>query len=154
MDKTPQAEQWPKDASVHLQVAASCKAKGAKACDIHGIDLSESSQVRKFADDVLAKHKTVDVLVNNAGMGTSSGSGPIKGELTVTQVLFIYDGLLMTQMAGLHRLTKCVAAQCVSVDKPLILLHLLDSCLCWASPNLHLHATMRHVILVLCCCRL
>ena len=118
MDKTPKAERWPKDASVHLQVAASCKAKGAKACDIHGIDLSESSQVRKFADDVLAKHKTVDVLVNNAGMGTSSGSGPIKGELTVTWVLFIYDGLLMTQMAWLYRLTKCVAAQCVSVDKP------------------------------------
>lgn len=32
-----------------------------------------------FADDVLHKYKNVDVLVNNAGMGTKSGSGPVKG---------------------------------------------------------------------------
>ena len=44
------------------------------------MDLSESAQVRKFADDVLVKYKTVDVLVNNAGMGTPSGSGPIEGK--------------------------------------------------------------------------
>ena len=46
------------------------------------MDLSESSQVRKFADDVLAKYKTVDVLVNNAGMGTPSGSGPVEGRIS------------------------------------------------------------------------
>ena len=63
-----------------LQTAASCKAKGAAAVDVHGIDLSKSAEVHKFTQDVLAKYKTVDVLVNNAGMGTSSGSGPIDGE--------------------------------------------------------------------------
>ena len=62
-----------------LQTAASCKAKGAPACDTHGVDLSQMSQVRKFTADVLAKHKSVDVLVNNAGMGAKSGAGPIKG---------------------------------------------------------------------------
>ena len=63
-----------------MQTAASCKAKGAPSCDTHGIDLSKSDEVRKFARDVLDKYKNVDVLVNNAGMGPSSGSGPIKGE--------------------------------------------------------------------------
>lgn len=63
-----------------LQTAASCKAKGAAAVDVHGIDLSKSAEVNKFTQDVLAKYKSVDVLVNNAGMGTSSGSGPIDGE--------------------------------------------------------------------------
>ena len=48
--------------------------------DVHGIDLSKSAEVNKFTHDVLAKYKSVDVLVNNAGMGTSSGSGPIDGE--------------------------------------------------------------------------
>lgn len=67
-----------------LQTAASCKAKGAPACDIHGVDLSQMAQVRKFASDVLAKYKNVDVLVNNAGMGTPSGSGPVKGILCTT----------------------------------------------------------------------
>lgn len=62
------------------ETAASCKEKGAPAVDVHGVDLSESSQVRKFADDVLGKYKNVDVLVNNAGMGPSSGGGPVKGD--------------------------------------------------------------------------
>ena len=68
-----------------LQTAASCKEKGAPAVDVHGVDLSESSQVRKFADDVLGKYKNVDVLVNNAGMGPSSGGGPVKGKGTIVQ---------------------------------------------------------------------
>jgi len=70
-----------------LQTAASCKEKGAPAVDVHGVDLSESSQVRKFADDVLGKYKNVDVLVNNAGMGPSSGGGPVKGEGATVQSL-------------------------------------------------------------------
>jgi len=70
-----------------LQTAASCKEKGAPAVDVHGVDLSESSQVRKFADDVLGKYKNVDVLVNNAGMGPSSGGGPVKGKGATVQSL-------------------------------------------------------------------
>ncbi|KAL3140443.1 hypothetical protein ABBQ38_004702 [Trebouxia sp. C0009 RCD-2024] len=62
------------------ETAASCKAKGAPACDTHGVDLSHMSQVRTFTADVLAKHKSVDVLVNNAGMGARSGAGPIEGD--------------------------------------------------------------------------
>lgn len=61
------------------QTAKACKAKGAAAVDIHGIDLSKSAEVHKFADDVLAKYKNVDILVNNAGMGPSP-SGPIEGD--------------------------------------------------------------------------
>lgn len=64
---------------VCLQTATSCKKLGAPAVDIHAIDLSKSEEVRKFAKDVLDKHKNVDVLVNNAGMAPSSGNGPISG---------------------------------------------------------------------------
>lgn len=65
---------------VFLQTAASRKAKGAPACDTHGVDLSQMSQVRTFAADVLEKYINVAVLVNNAGTGASSGSGPVEGE--------------------------------------------------------------------------
>ena len=71
-----------------LQTAASCKAKGAPSCDTHGVDLSKSDEVRKFARDVLDKYKNVDILVNNAGMGPSSGSGPIKGGSLVEHYRF------------------------------------------------------------------
>ena len=66
-----------------MQTAASCKAKGAPAVDVHGVDLSKAAQVHKFSEDVLAQYKHVDVLVNNAGMGTSSGSGPVDGKLLI-----------------------------------------------------------------------
>ncbi len=44
-------------------------------------------KVRKFAEDVLGKYKSVDVLVNNAGMGPSSGGGPVKGKGAIVQYL-------------------------------------------------------------------
>ena len=72
-----------------MQTAASCKSKGSPDVDVHGIDLSQPSQVRKFADDVLHKHKTVDVLVNNAGMGPSSGGGPVKGNVFVVSTITV-----------------------------------------------------------------
>ena len=64
--------------------------------DIHGIDLSKSAEVHKFADDVLAKYKNVDILVNNAGMGTNPG-GPIEGELTLLACLWCWtdSGILI-----------------------------------------------------------
>ena len=34
-------------------------------------DLSSMAEVRKLADDVLQKHKSLDVLINNAGAGTA-----------------------------------------------------------------------------------
>lgn len=64
-----------------LQVANSCKAKGAASCDIHAVDLSQADAVEGFAKAVLSKHKQVDVLVNNAGMGTDGQhSGPLEGK--------------------------------------------------------------------------
>ncbi|KAL0018108.1 hypothetical protein WJX77_009366 [Trebouxia sp. C0004] len=82
------------------ETAASCKAKGSPAVDIHGIDLSQSSQVGKFADDVLHKYKKVDVLINNAGMGTKSGSGPIEGDSSEWEMavnLNLIAPMLLTQ---------------------------------------------------------
>lgn len=60
-----------------LQVAHSCKAKGAASCDVLPVDLSKSRDVEKFAKDVLGKHKQVDVLVNNAGMGAPGQNSPL-----------------------------------------------------------------------------
>ena len=51
------------------QVAKSCEAKGAASCEIHAVDLSQPDAVESFAKAVLNKHKRVDVLVNNAGVG-------------------------------------------------------------------------------------
>lgn len=82
----PQAKKHQYIYAFCLQTAKACKAKGAAAVDIHGIDLSKSAEVHKFADDVLAKYKNVDILVNNAGMGPSP-SGPIEGELTLLACL-------------------------------------------------------------------
>lgn len=59
------------------QVAHSCRGKGAASCDVLPVDLSQSGDVEKFAKDVLAKHKQVDVLVNNAGMGAPGQNSPL-----------------------------------------------------------------------------
>lgn len=60
-----------------LQVAQCCTAKGAVSCDALPADLSQSGEVEKFAKDVLNKHKRVDVLVNNAGMGAPGKNSPL-----------------------------------------------------------------------------
>ena len=52
-----------------MQVAKSCEAKGAASCETHAVDLSQADAVESFAKTVLNKHKRVDVLVNNAGVG-------------------------------------------------------------------------------------
>lgn len=61
------------------------------------MDLSESDEVRKFAKDVLDKPKNVDILVNTAGMGPSSGSGPIKGNMSaiLEEMVFYWTALLL-----------------------------------------------------------
>ena len=66
-----------------LQVAKSCEAKGAASCEIHAVDLSQSEAVQSFAKAVLGKHKRVDVLVNNAGMGAPGQNGPLEGTLNL-----------------------------------------------------------------------
>ena len=63
-----------------LQVAKSCTANGAASCETHAVDLSEAAAVESFAKSILSTHKRVDVLVNNAGMGTAGkNTGPLEG---------------------------------------------------------------------------
>lgn len=78
---------------MHLQVAEICKQKGSKKVDVMPVDLSDMSQVDKFAEDVLKKYGAVDVLVNNAAIlgpisyegdatkNPNMGQGPIDGKL-------------------------------------------------------------------------
>ena len=65
-----------------LQVAESCRAKGAASCDDESVDISQSEAVQKFAKNVLSKHKQVDVLVNNAGMGAPGKNSPLQGAIS------------------------------------------------------------------------
>jgi len=78
---------------LHLQVAEICKKKGSQKVDVMPVDLSDMSQVDKFAEEVLKKYGTVDVLVNNAAIlgpisyegdatkNPNMGQGPIDGKL-------------------------------------------------------------------------
>ena len=53
--------------TVELQVAKSCKDKGAAAVDVITCDLSITERVDKMCKDLSAQHKGgLDVLVNNA----------------------------------------------------------------------------------------
>ncbi len=85
---------WPVTSSIlHLQVAEICKKKGSQKVDVMPVDLSDMSQVDKFAEEVLKKYGTVDVLVNNAAIlgpisyegdatkNPNMGQGPIDGKL-------------------------------------------------------------------------
>jgi NAD(P)-dependent dehydrogenase (short-subunit alcohol dehydrogenase family) len=45
--------------------------------ETYALDLSDSAALDKFIRDVLEKHKAIDVLVNNAGMGPDSH--PLEG---------------------------------------------------------------------------
>ncbi|KAL0025430.1 hypothetical protein WJX79_010082 [Trebouxia sp. C0005] len=74
------------------EVAEICKQKGSKKVDVMPVDLSDMSQVDKFAEDVLKKYGAVDVLVNNAAIlgpisyegdatkNPNMGQGPIDGD--------------------------------------------------------------------------
>ena len=78
---------------LHLQVAEICKKKGSQKVDVMPVDLSDMSQVDKFAEEVLKKYGAVDVLVNNAAIlgpisyegdatkNPNMGQGPIDGKL-------------------------------------------------------------------------
>ena len=85
---------WPVTLPIlHLQVAEICKKKGSQKVDVMPVDLSDMSQVDKFAEEVLKKYGTVDVLVNNAAIlgpisyegdatkNPNMGQGPIDGKL-------------------------------------------------------------------------
>ena len=59
---------------------------------MYPVDLSDTAQVEKFAEEVLQKHGAIDVLVNNAAIlgpisyegdakaNPNMGQGPIDGE--------------------------------------------------------------------------
>jgi short-subunit dehydrogenase len=60
-----------------LQTAAKCKAAGASKVETHAADLTDLEGREKLISELLAKHTTVDVLVNNAGMGVKGT--PLEG---------------------------------------------------------------------------
>jgi NAD(P)-dependent dehydrogenase (short-subunit alcohol dehydrogenase family) len=59
------------------QTAAKCKAAGASKVETHAADLTDLEGRERLISELLAKHTTVDVLVNNAGMGVKGT--PLEG---------------------------------------------------------------------------
>lgn len=49
------------------KVAAPLRAKGVE-CFIHAFDLGSESAIKQFAEEISAKHGTLDILINNAGL--------------------------------------------------------------------------------------
>ena len=59
------------------QVAETCRKSGAEAVEIHAVDLSNSAAVAALAKQLLAAHAAINVLVNNAGRGTTWPDTPV-----------------------------------------------------------------------------
>ena len=86
------------NASDLLQVAEICKKKGAPEVDVMPCDLSDMAAVDKFAEDVLKKYGSVDVIVNNAAIlgpisyegdatkNPNMGQGPIDGSQSLLPI--------------------------------------------------------------------
>ena len=58
------------DAKVAADGQAEMKAKGY-AVEVVSLDVTDTAQVNKVADDVVARHGKIDILVNNAGIARS-----------------------------------------------------------------------------------
>ena len=97
-----------------LKVANSCKAKGASSCETHSVDLSQSDDVESFAKAVLSKHKQVDVLVNNAGMGAPGKNSPLEGECPAYNLASLSGHTSVCVMQSTPYQQVCVALCCVA----------------------------------------
>jgi NAD(P)-dependent dehydrogenase (short-subunit alcohol dehydrogenase family) len=58
------------DSKVAAEGQAEMKAKGY-AVEVVALDVTDTAQVNKVADDVVARHGKIDILVNNAGIARS-----------------------------------------------------------------------------------
>ncbi len=64
-----------------VQCAEHCKSEGCAGCECHLVDLGYGDSVTRWAQDLVKKHGTVDVLVNNAAVfgPSGEGQGPLQG---------------------------------------------------------------------------
>lgn len=70
---------------VTRQVADGCKQLGAPEVEVHIVDLTKGESIDALCEDVLRRHGVIDVLVNNAGIASWEGQGPIEGALCECQ---------------------------------------------------------------------
>lgn len=61
-------------------VATECQKLGAVRCHIYSTSLFYRESVEKLANDILFTHKTIDVLVNNAGIAAATGMTALNGD--------------------------------------------------------------------------
>lgn len=81
------------------QVADGCKRLGSPEVEIHSVDMTSGSSIDSLCEQLLQQHGHIDVLVNNAGMASWEGQGPIEGALQLpTSFLGHFESLRSTSM--------------------------------------------------------
>jgi short-subunit dehydrogenase len=79
------------------RVSKACKDLGSESY-VYTIDLSESSQIEKIAEDILKNHQQVDILVNNGGISQRSLvlETPVDIDRKIMEIDF-FGGVVLTK---------------------------------------------------------
>lgn len=63
------------------QVAESCEKLGAREVQVRSVDLTSGASIDGLCEELIGLVGHIDVLVNNAGIASWEGQGPIEGAL-------------------------------------------------------------------------
>lgn len=96
------------------ETAESCRKLGAPEAHVFSADLTDGKQLADLVKQLEAKFQMVNVLVNNAGMQSKSGSTPREGDLDEWEML-----LKLNTLAPM-RLTRLVTPKMVEAKEGLI----------------------------------
>ena len=101
-----------------LQTAEKCKAAGASKVETHAADLTDLEGRERLISELLAKHTTVDVLVNNAGMGVKGT--PLEGVTVGSAAQRVGSGCCIATRpcVGISDPTKCEEATAILQATP------------------------------------
>ena len=101
-----------------LQTAEKCRAAGASKVETHAADLTDVDGRERLISELLAKHTTVDVLVNNAGMGVKGT--PLEGATFGSAAWQIGSGCCIATRhhVAFSDLAKCVHPPGISQATP------------------------------------
>ncbi|KAK9819538.1 hypothetical protein WJX74_007481 [Apatococcus lobatus] len=96
------------------ETAESCRKLGAPEAHVFAVDLTDGKQLADLVKQLEAKFQMVNVLVNNAGMMSKSGSTPREGDAAEEEML-----LKLNTLAPM-RLTRLVTPKMVEAKEGLI----------------------------------
>jgi 3-oxoacyl-[acyl-carrier protein] reductase len=99
-------------AGIGRATVAAFEAEGAKVVvwDVPDVDVTQGEVVNAAAEDVVAKHGRIDVLVNNAGIVRDSQLVKWKdGEVVSTMTDAVFDAVINVNLKGVFLCTRAVA---------------------------------------------